>query len=175
MERPVQTTEQTIFSLAPVIDPDSRVLILGSIPGRISLMKQQYYANQRNHFWAILFVLFGERQKNNYADKLAFLKKHRIALWDSIRQCMRKGSLDSAIKAEEPNDIAGLLKMHPGIRLIVFNGGKSRSVFKKYIGFTSIQDVDYIQLPSSSPVPGRYTKSFEEKVETWRVIRDYLE
>ncbi|GGL61126.1 DNA-deoxyinosine glycosylase [Sporolactobacillus putidus] len=169
------STEQTIFSLAPIIEPDSMVLILGSIPGQISLMKQQYYANPRNHFWTILSTLFGEKKKNDYVDKLAFLRRHKIALWDSIHQCIRKGSLDSAIRGEEPNDIKSLLKAHPDIKLIAFNGGKSYSVFKKYIGFSSIQGIDYTRLPSSSPVPGRYTKSFEEKVEIWKVIGDYLD
>ena len=34
------------------------VLILGSFPGRQSLLKKEYYGNPRNHFWHIMEALF---------------------------------------------------------------------------------------------------------------------
>jgi TDG/mug DNA glycosylase family protein len=37
-----------IYSFEPVINNVSEVLILGSIPGKISLEKKEYYGNNRN-------------------------------------------------------------------------------------------------------------------------------
>lgn len=173
----MENREKRHYSMEPIIGPGAHVLILGSMPGHVSLMQQQYYANPRNQFWRILSALFGEKAEfNDYNEKCAFLVQHRIALWDSIYQCTRKGSLDSAIKDEEPNDILNLLNKHLDIRLVAFNGSKSLSVFKKHIGFDilKIKDVSHVQLPSSSPTPSRYPKSLDDKIHDWQVIRNYL-
>ncbi|MFC4559079.1 DNA-deoxyinosine glycosylase [Virgibacillus kekensis] len=108
---------------------------------------------------------------HDYQEKLEFVKKHRIALWDSIKSCYREGSLDGNIMDEEPNDIEGVISRHPTIRLIACNGTKSYKIFRKNF---NIQGIDVIKMPSTSPIPGRYTKSFEGKVEAWSRILDYL-
>ena len=150
------------------------MLILGSIPGKISLEKQEYYGNPRNHFWPILFELFQEPPVKNYKEKITFAKRHGLALWDSIGSCYRQGSLDANIMEEEPNDIPGLLTEYPSIRLVACNGTKSFTTFNKNFDLNKFPEVDVIKLPSTSPIPGRYTKTFEGKVEAWKEIMTYL-
>ena len=64
----------------PVSDPHARVLVLGSLPGPVSLRERQYYAQPRNAFWRIMGVLFGAAQERPYEDRLRSLLRHRVAL-----------------------------------------------------------------------------------------------
>lgn len=66
----------------PVATTQATVLILGSLPGRLSLEMQQYYAQPRNTFWKLLGRLYGFEAEQPYADRLAALKENRVALWD---------------------------------------------------------------------------------------------
>ncbi|MFB4167008.1 DNA-deoxyinosine glycosylase [Virgibacillus sp. JSM 102003] len=160
-----------LTSFAPVLPANPKVLILGSMPGGISLEKEEYYGNPRNHFWDILFELFDQEPTSDYDEKITFVKHKQLALWDTIGHCYREGSLDANIVDEKPNDIIGLLNQYPGICLIACNGGRSYETFKK--NFT-VSGVDVIKLPSTSPIPGRYTKTFKGKVEEWKKILEYL-
>ena len=81
-----------ISSFAPVAGPDARILILGSIPGRESLRRQQYYAHPRNAFWPIMAELFGAGPDLPYRQRLALLVANRLALWDVIEVCSRPSS-----------------------------------------------------------------------------------
>ena len=165
-----------IESFPPIIETDSRILILGSMPGVESLRKREYYGNPRNHFWQIIFALFREDIETNYSKKITFLKKNKIALWDVLSNSERKGSLDSNIKNEEVNDFRKLFKAYPDIVFIGFNGSKAFNSFKKYIGFNLLEEkqIAYKKLPSTSPIPFRNFKTFEDKLAEWKVIKDYL-
>lgn len=158
-----------ISGLPPILPANPELLILGSMPSVQSLEKREYYGNPRNHFWPILYAIYQEEPAANYQEKIRFLHRHGIALWDTIRSCVRKGSLDASIKDAEPNDIKELVENHPDIRLIACNGTKSYEVFKKYKKTVNWEpQIQVIKLPSSSPVPGRYSKSMEGKIEIWK-------
>ena len=117
--------EDRINSFPPFIDKDSKILILGSVPGVKSLEMQQYYAHPQNHFWKIMFHLLAEPVTSDYEEKLAILQRNGIAVWDTIESCVRKGSKDTDIKNEEANDIAKLLKEFPNIKAVFCNGQKA--------------------------------------------------
>lgn len=85
----------------PVIDKESRVLILGSMPSIKSLEAHFYYAHPRNAFWPILASLFGAPLPQSVQEKIALALRNRVALWDVLRACDRKGSGDAAIRRVE--------------------------------------------------------------------------
>lgn len=160
--------------LPPIVDEQTKVLVIGSMPGKQSLDKQQYYGNKRNHFWPIMGQLFDVKIPDNYVERLVFLRTKQVGLWDSIQSCERKGSLDATIKNEVPNDFVTLFQRYPQIDLILFNGAKSFDVFKKHVGLTVLQGRNYEKMPSTSPIPGKNIKSFEEKVALWQVMLKFL-
>ena len=77
-----------------------------------------------------MFTLLNENEKNTYSDKIKFLKDNQID-WDVCYSCKRKGTtlfLDSNINDETPNQITDILKKHPTIDTVIFNGQKSETV-----------------------------------------------
>jgi len=160
--------------LLPIVDSATRVLIVGSMPGKQSLEKQQYYGNPRNHFWPIMGELLEIAIPNDYTERIALLKNNAIGLWDTIATCEREGSLDAAIRNEKPNDFQTLFEQYPNIQLVLFNGAKAFEVFKKHIGLELLDGRAYKKMPSTSPIPGKNIKTFTEKLEDWRIIQLYL-
>ena len=156
-------------SFSPLADENSKVLILGSMPGIKSLEEQQYYAHPQNRFWKVMGYICNEPglHEFNYESKLRVLLKNNIALWDTIKSCKREGSLDSDIQNETPNDIRGLLKKYPDITKICLNGNKSYSAFKKY--FPNLLDkYNCHKMPSTSPANARY--SLDRLIKEWEKI-----
>ena len=158
-----------ISSFPPIVDNSSKILILGSVPGVKSLQMQQYYAHPQNNFWKLMFHLLDTDFSSDYTTRLQLLKKHHIALWDVIESCERKGSKDTDIKSEIDNDIQELINSHPNIKIIFCNGQKSYKNLLKVVGKNFI--IPIVVLPSTSPL---HTIKFEEKLEQWKIIKDYL-
>lgn len=154
-----------INSFPPVVDQDSEILILGSVPGARSLAMQQYYAFPQNQFWKIMFHLFGEKFSQDYDTRINLLKRNKVALWDVIESCERKGSLDTEIKHEIDNDISNLIDNHPNIKIIFCNGQKSYKNLMKILGKNFKLPITV--LPSTSPL---HTVKFEEKLLFWKQI-----
>jgi len=136
-------------SFEPIISNDTEILLLGSLPGKKSIELNQYYGHPRNRMWNILSKIINSEISTDYASKKLFLKKHKIGLWDVAHSAERKGSLDSNIKKEIPNDIQSLLIDYPSIKVIGFNGKKSETMFYKF--FKPKPHIKYVSLPSSSP------------------------
>lgn len=150
------------YSFAPIEDENSRILILGSLPGVRSLSENQYYAHPQNKFWKIIFMVFGAPQTDDYDAKIGLLHKNHIALWDVVKCAERKGSSDGMITRQKPNNIPAFLKKHKKIELIIFNGGFSFANYKKYFGEPALS---YRKLLSTSPAcAGRD----EARLRMWR-------
>lgn len=157
------------YCFEPIIDKNCIVLILGSIPGEESLRKNEYYANSNNLFWDLIYSQYGVQVDSKYEEKCRFLLDRKIAIWDVLKAANREGSLDSNINSEIPNDIHLFLKGYPNIKHIFFNGTTSEKLFKKH--FKDIyKNMHCKVLPSSSPTPGKYVKSIEEKRKEWQCI-----
>ena len=157
-----------ISSFPPIVSKDSKILILGSVPGIKSLEMQEYYAHPQNKFWKILFEIFQEDFTLNYFEKLNFLQRNHIAVWDVIDSCERKGSLDTEIRNENHHNIVQLLEDFPSIKVIFCNGQKSFRTLGKILP----QDfkIPIFVLPSTSPA---YTIPYEKKREDWSILKTY--
>jgi hypoxanthine-DNA glycosylase len=161
-----------IHSFDPVVNGNTKLLILGTMPSEQSLKLRQYYGNPRNHFWKIMFELFEKPVAAGYEDRLRLLLDRGIGLWDVLADCVRPGSLDSRISQETANDFTSFFLAHPSIKTIVFNGGKAEQLFRKHAEF--LPGISCVTMPSTSPTPGRNVKSYDEKVVVWRRILDGL-
>ena len=149
--------------LPPVVGPDTRLVVLGSFPGVASLDAQAYYAHPRNQFWPLLSVLLRtDFLSLPYAERLVAMVQRGVGLWDVYRQCRRVGSLDSAIRDAEFNDLASLLEQAPGLRGFAHNGGESARAMRRAAGL----GLPVWALPSSSPANASW--SFERKLAAWR-------
>ncbi len=159
-----------IKSFKPVYRPDSRVLILGTMPGTESLRRGQYYGHKRNQFWKIMFTLLGREPTEDYPEKEKMLLESRAALWDVFYSCRRKGSLDRDILNEVPNNIPELLHECPDLTHIFCNGVSAYKSLNRYYPEAAAEYV-CTALPSTSPA---YTIKFDEKLEKWRAVTDII-
>jgi hypoxanthine-DNA glycosylase len=152
-----------IKSFPYFIDSKTEILILGTMPGKMSLDKNEYYANPRNHFWKIIYTIFdGLPIANSLEEKKVFLLSKKIGIWDVLENCERKGSLDIHIKNQKENDFESLFIKFPKINKIIFNGKKSHDFFNKKFG--QIEGITYFVMPSTSPAN---TMTFESKLKIW--------
>lgn len=130
-------------------------------------MANEYYGNKTNQFWDIISLVF-ENEKiefKNYNEKIQFLNKHYIALWDVYCSAERKGSLDIDIKNGEFNSIKEFLNQNKDIKIVLVNGKEAETGFKKYLKKENIH-CDYKYVPSSSSTNTKYTVT--EKAEIWK-------
>ena len=157
-----------IFSFSPIVNAQSKILILGTMPGKDSLKFNQYYGHSRNVFWKIMFALFDKPFSNEYKIKQDLLLNNSIALWDVLKVCERESSSDTDILKEEPNELIEFLIKYPQINHIIFNGKNPMIYFMKYVKESSLP---YTILPSTSPA---HVIPFEKKFKEWSVINNYL-
>lgn len=109
--------------LPPVVDGNTEILIMGTLPGDKTLAAGQYYADPSNDFWKLVGPAFDKSIDGlSYEDKLELLKASRIGVWDAYHSCVRPGSMDGDISGEEFNDFAVLKELAPKLKRVCFNG-----------------------------------------------------
>jgi hypoxanthine-DNA glycosylase len=148
-------------------------LALGSLPGRLSLERGEYYANPQNSFWKIIAAGVPDLP-SDYAGRVRALIEQRIALWDVLAAATRSGSLDADIADDAiPNNFGAFFHAHPEIRLIGFNGGTAAKLYERHVlpTLTEAQRaIERATLPSTSPAHAGL--SFAEKAARWSGIFD---
>lgn len=154
-------------SFPPISNNKAKILVLGTMPGIQSLELNQYYGHNRNAFWKLVFTIFNEPFSTDYEIRKEVVLKNNIAVWDVLKACIRKGSLDSAIEQEVPNDFKAFLEAHPHIEHIFFNGQKAAQYFKKYVSVSEKYKLH--TLPSTSPAHAGMV--FESKLAAWEIIK----
>lgn len=154
----------------PVVDANTRLLILGSLPGDASLKAGQYYGHPQNGFWRLVGGVIGvDLWTLPYPDRLAALKAAGVGLWDVIASATRPGSLDTAIRDVEAADLNRLIETLPALRAVAFNGGTAARIGRR--GLALHAGLALIDLPSSSPA---YTRPLPEKAAVWSALATFL-
>ena len=157
-------------SFAPHVAPDTRLLILGSLPGARSLAERQYYAHPTNQFWRLVGAVIGvPLAEFDYDERLLRLRAEKIGLWDVIRSAERRSSSDSEIREVEAHDLASLVATLPELRMIAFNGGTAAAIGRREL--PTLKHIALIDLPSSSAAN---TIGYAAKIGDWFRLRDAL-
>ena len=137
----------------PVIDQDSRVLILGSFPSVISRRDAFYYGHPQNRFWKVLSAVYHQPLPVDIAEKRALVLGHQLALWDVIASCDIQGSSDASIKNAMPSDLWSVVKRYP-IRRVILNGSRAAALYQSFFGDLHLPT---LTLPSTSAANARFT------------------
>ena len=157
-ERPFESGMR-LHCFPPVIDRNTRIVILGSFPGIQSLKRKQYYANPQNQFWRLVGASIGEDLAHvAYNKRLALLRSHGIGLWDVHASCQREGSVDGNIRKPTKNYLKLLQLSCPCLARVCCNG-------KHAAAHAVIAGIEVTVLPSSSPAN---TMRYHEKLLVWR-------
>lgn len=158
----------------PVVDADTRLLILGSLPGEASLAAGQYYAHPRNAFWRLMGSLLDQPylHERPYPARLSVLRAGGVGLWDTVAEAERIGSLDSAIRLPLYANLPGLITALPNLRAVAFNGGLAAKLGRRILAdLPDLNRIALIDLPSSSPA---HAISLSAKAESWAILSDFL-
>ncbi len=157
-------------SFTPLVAPDARLLILGSLPGARSLAERRYYAHPTNQFWRLVGAVIGQPLADlDYDERLLRLRAAKIGLWDVIRSAERRASSDSEIREVEAHDLASLVATLTELRVIGFNGGTAAAIGRRQL--PTLKHIALIDLPSSSAAN---TIGYAAKMDDWLRLRDAL-
>ena len=159
------------FGFPPASSPSARVLLLGTMPGRVSLERDEYYANRQNAFWKIVAARLPDLPED-YAGRVAALIERGVALWDVLAAATRSGSLDADIGDDAiPNNFRAFFHIHPHIRLVCFNGATAATLYARHVVPTltdAHRAIARDTLPSTSGAHA--SLSFAKKLARWSVL-----
>lgn len=171
-------TNDVLRGLPAQVNAQCRVLVLGSMPGAMSLQQAQYYAHPRNRFWPLMEALCGVDPGLDYATRMQRLQRAGVGLWDVIGMCRRSGSLDAAIVrgSEVANPLPALIATLPSLQAIACNGGAAHAAFVRWVQpalpVMAIA-LPVLALPSTSPANAAW--SLPRLLEAWEPLRPLLD
>ena len=115
--------------LEPLVCNEPKILILGSLPGDISIESQEYYANHKNFFWRIIATITGSPVPLSYPAKkgdacaksycpLGCLCRSRT-YWQQRREYpWRRVQWHSRIYQKEPDNINNCVQREKGSQVL---------------------------------------------------------
>lgn len=159
--------ERVNHTFEPYYNNDSEILILGSMPSKVSRERTFYYMHPANRFWKVLSYVYQEEIGVSIDKKKSFLQKHKIALWDVIESCSIIGSSDNSIKNIIPTDINYILNK-TNIKKIYVLGNTAYKYYNKYI-YKQINR-EAILLPSTSSANASW--NLEKLVEKFQILTE---
>lgn len=169
--------------IPPVWDSKSQILILGTMPSPKSRGSGFYYMHPQNRFWSVMTEVFGETlaHPNNTPDhtaaieeRLDFLLRHHLALWDVLASCEITGASDSSIKNAIPNDFTEILE-NSQIHHIICTGKTAYNLWQKNCAalYEPRYNLTVHCLPSTSPANAQWGK--EKLIKEYKVILKLLQ
>lgn len=155
---------QTVYhNFDPLYTPDSRVLLLGSMPSPKSREQGFFYGHPQNRFWRVLAAVLGETIPETIADKRALCVRHGVALWDVLASCDIVGASDAAIRNPVANDLRPILH-GTQVRGVFTTGGTAWKFYHQLI--EPMTGIPAGKLPSTSPANAAW--SVERLTEAYR-------
>ena len=150
---------------SPVAARDARILILGSLPGRRSILEQQYYAHPQNAFWRIMRDVLGI--SGSYRERCMGLTAHGVALWDVLRSSVRPGSMDADIRiaSAEANDFSRFFEEFRDIEKVLCNGRKAAALYERFVLPELSIEMPVAVMPSTSAAYA--SMRYDSKLEIW--------
>ncbi len=149
----------------PLFAPDSRALILGSIPSPKSREQAFFYGHPQNRFWPVLAAVFGEPAPQTIEDKRSLALRHHIAMWDTLAACDIRGASDTSIRNPVANDLPWLIAQ-TRVRAVFCTGTTSYKYYKKLCQPQT--GIEAVCLPSTSPANAAWSK--ERLIQAYSVI-----
>ena len=155
----------------PIVFNDSRVLLIGTLPGGKSLETGFYYADKSNYFWKFLSYYAGTPFPETKQQKIELLKMTKVAVWDVYAVGYRsESSKDKDIKDGTPNDIPKFLKEHPSIVKVGASGKCAYQTVKREFPLLEV-----ICLPSTSGSNGGQWSTEDKTRKGWVEWRKFVE
>jgi TDG/mug DNA glycosylase family protein len=154
-----------------IVNDETRILILGAVPGRASLAVGEYYAHKRNAFWHIMKIYASQKNivmGDDYQSRIQILLAMNIGLWDVINNCSRVGSLDKNIKNPKLQNFEIFFEKYPRIEKILLNGAGAYDNFIKVTKSMNLDSKQIVKMPSTSPANAQM--SLQDKCDLWLAV-----
>lgn len=153
--------------LPAVVDPGSRVLLLGTMPSPQSRAQGFHYGNPHNRFWPVMAALWGEPLPTTIEERRDLCRRHHLALDDVLLSCTITGASDASIRDPVPNDLSRVLEVAP-IERVFCTGSTAFRLYRRYV--ERLTGIEATRLPSTSPANARWR--LDDLVGAYRVVRD---
>lgn len=140
------TDLQEYKALDPIVFPDSKILILMSMPSVDSEMEKFYFADESNRFWPLMSAIY-KMPVETKEQRLELLKDNHIAMWSVVKSCLRYLSREDTMQDIVLNDISQFLAEHPTIERIVCISHDTIRLLKE-ADYNAAQEAVYV--PSTS-------------------------